>query len=113
MQPKTKKIKVMLVDDSAIVRQTLAEVLSSDPEIEIVDTCQDPYMAAQKLRKVTPDVIMLDVEMPRMDGITFLKKIMSQHPIPVIICSTLVERGAETTLKALEYGAVDIIQNLL
>ena len=110
MQPKTKKIKVMLVDDSAIVRQTLAEVLSSDPEIEIVDTCQDPYMAAQKLRKVTPDVIMLDVEMPRMDGITFLKKIMSQHPIPVIICSTLVERGAETTLKALEYGAVDIIQ---
>ena len=110
MQSSTKKIKVMLVDDSAVVRQTLAEVLSSDPEIEIIEACQDPYVAAQKLRKVTPDVIVLDVEMPRMDGITFLKKIMSQHPIPVIICSTLVERGAETTLKALEYGAVDIIQ---
>lgn len=105
-----KSIKVMLVDDSAVVRQTLSEVLCSDPKIEVVDTCQDPYVAAQKLRTVTPDVIVLDVEMPRMDGITFLKKIMSQHPLPVIICSTLVKEGAETTLKALEYGAVDIIQ---
>lgn len=110
MNPEHKKIKVMLVDDSAVVRQTLSEVLSSDSQIEVVEACQDPYIAAQKLRKVTPDVIVLDVEMPRMDGITFLKKIMSQHPIPVIICSTLVEKGGETTLKALEYGAVDIIQ---
>jgi len=105
-----KKIKVMLVDDSAVVRQTLTDVLASDPQIEVIEACQDPYIAAQKLRVTTPDVIMLDVEMPRMDGITFLQKIMSQHPIPVIICSTLVEKGAETTLKALEYGAVDIIQ---
>lgn len=103
-------IKVMLVDDSAVVRQTIAEVLNSDPEIEVIEACQDPYIAAKKLRNVIPDVIVLDVEMPRMDGITFLQKIMSQNPIPVIICSTLVEKGADTTLKALEYGAVDIIQ---
>ena len=103
-------VKVMLVDDSAVVRQTIAKVLNSDPEIEVIDACQDPYIAAKKLRNVIPDVIVLDVEMPRMDGITFLQKIMSQNPIPVIICSTLVEKGADTTLKALEYGAVDIIQ---
>ncbi len=103
-------VKVMLVDDSAVVRQTITKVLNSDPEIEVIDACQDPYIAAKKLRNVIPDVIVLDVEMPRMDGITFLQKIMSQNPIPVIICSTLVEKGADTTLKALEYGAVDIIQ---
>ncbi len=105
-----KKIKVMLVDDSALVRSTLSEVLSSDPEIEIMATAADPYIAARKLRKAVPDVMILDVEMPRMDGITFLQKIMTQNPIPVIICSTLVEIGSETTLRALEYGAVDIIQ---
>ncbi len=108
--PLKNKIKVMLVDDSAVVRQTISSVLGSDPDIEVIDACPDPYIAAKKLRNVIPDVIVLDVEMPRMDGITFLQKIMSQNPIPVIICSTLVETGAETTLKALEYGAVDIIQ---
>lgn len=111
MELKNKKsIKVMLVDDSAVVRQTISEVLNTDDEIEVIETCQDPYIAAQKLRNVVPDVIVLDVEMPRMDGITFLQKIMSQNPIPVIICSTLVEKGATTTIRALEYGAVDIIQ---
>ncbi|MCP4431091.1 MAG: chemotaxis response regulator protein-glutamate methylesterase [Gammaproteobacteria bacterium] len=105
-----KKIKVMLVDDSALVRSTLADVLSSDPEIEIMATAADPFIAAKKLRKELPDVMVLDVEMPRMDGITFLQKIMTQNPIPVIICSTLVETGSETTLKALEYGAVSIIK---
>jgi len=100
----------MLVDDSAVVRQTLTEVLSSDQNIEIIAACHDPYVAAQKLKNMVPDVIVLDVEMPRMDGITFLKKIMSQHPIPVIICSTLVETGSGTAISALEYGAVDIIQ---
>ena len=105
-----KKIKVMLVDDSAVVRQTLTEVLSSDSQIEVIAACHDPYVAANKLRSMVPDVIVLDVEMPRMDGITFLQKIMSQHPIPVIICSTLVDKGATTTIKAMEYGAVDIIQ---
>lgn len=104
------KIKVMLVDDSAVVRQTLTDVLTSDPHIEICATASDPFVAANKLRTIKPDVMMLDVEMPRMDGITFLQKIMSQHPMPVIICSTLVEKGAETTFKAMEYGAVDIIQ---
>ncbi len=110
MQMANKKIKVMLVDDSAVVRQTLTEVLGSDDQIEVIAACQDPYVAAKKLRTIVPDVMILDVEMPRMDGITFLQKIMSQHPLPVIICSSLVEKGAQTTLKALEYGAMDIIQ---
>jgi len=105
-----KKIQVLIVDDSAVVRRTLTEILSSDPAIEVIATAPDPFIAAEKIRKVLPDVIMLDIEMPRMDGITFLHKIMSQHPIPVVICSSLTDRGAETTLKALEYGAVEIIQ---
>ncbi len=106
----SKPIKVLIIDDSALVRQVISEVLSSDPEIKVIDTARDPLVAAEKMRRQVPDVIILDVEMPRMDGLTFLKKIMSQHPIPVIICSTLTEQGAETTLKALEYGAVEIIQ---
>lgn len=111
MQAENKKmIKVMLVDDSAVVRQTLTQVLDSDPEIEVIAACQDPFFAAKELRNIRPDVMLLDVEMPRMDGITFLKKIMSQNPLPVIICSTLVGTGSETTVKALEYGAIDIIQ---
>ncbi len=105
-----KVIKVMLVDDSAVVRQTLTQVLNSDPEINVIAACQDPFFAAKELRNVSPDVMLLDIEMPRMDGITFLKKIMSQNPLPVIICSTLVESGSKATVKALEYGAVDIIQ---
>lgn len=104
------KIKVLIVDDSALVRQTLSEILSGDPEIEVIATAQDPIVAAEKLRQQVPDVITLDVEMPRMDGITFLQKLMSQHPIPVVMCSSLTEQGCETTLRALEYGAVDIIQ---
>jgi two-component system chemotaxis response regulator CheB len=104
------KIKVLVVDDSAVVRQTLTEILDSDPHIEVVGSAADPYVAAVRLRQVVPDVITLDVEMPRMDGLTFLKKLMSQHPIPVVMCSSLTEAGCETTLRALEYGAVDIIQ---
>jgi two-component system, chemotaxis family, protein-glutamate methylesterase/glutaminase len=104
------KIKVLIVDDSAVVRQSLQDILASDPGIEVIATAPDPYAAAEKIGKAEPDVITLDVEMPRMDGITFLKKIMRQHPIPVVICSSLTEKGAETTLKALEYGAVEIIQ---
>jgi two-component system chemotaxis response regulator CheB len=103
------KIKVLIVDDSAVVRQTLQEILSSDPQIEVIATAGDPFIAADKIREHVPDVITLDVEMPRMDGITFLQKLMSQHPIPVVICSSLTGKGAETTLKALEYGAVEII----
>lgn len=105
-----KKIKVLIVDDSAIVRQTLTKILLSDPQMEVIGAATDPYMAAQKMTGTIPDVITLDIEMPRMDGITFLQKIMHQHPIPVVVVSSLVEEGAETTLKALEYGAVDIIE---
>jgi two-component system chemotaxis response regulator CheB len=104
------KIRVLVVDDSAVVRQTMVEILSSDPEIEIMATASDPFVAAERIRQEVPDVITLDVEMPRMDGITFLQKIMSQHPIPVVMCSSLTEKGSETALKALEYGAVEIIQ---
>ncbi len=105
-----KKIRVLIVDDSAVVRQTMTEILSSDPHIEVMATAADPFVAAERIRKEVPDVITLDVEMPRMDGITFLQKIMTQHPIPVVMCSTLAEDGSETALKALEYGAVEIIQ---
>jgi two-component system, chemotaxis family, protein-glutamate methylesterase/glutaminase len=105
-----KKIRVLIVDDSAVVRQTLSEILSSDPQIEVMSTASDPFIAAERIRHEIPDVITLDVEMPRMDGITFLHKIMSQHPIPVVMCSSLAEKGSETALKALEYGAVEIIQ---
>lgn len=105
-----KKIRVLIVDDSAVVRQALTEILSSDPNIDILGTASDPFIAAQRIREEVPDVITLDVEMPRMDGITFLQKIMSQHPIPVVMCSSLTEEGSETALKALEYGAVEIIQ---
>ncbi|PLX94419.1 MAG: chemotaxis response regulator protein-glutamate methylesterase [Desulfuromonas sp.] len=102
-------VKVLIVDDSAVVRQVLSQVLSEDPSIEVIGTAADPYLAAEKIRKQVPDVITLDVEMPRMDGLTFLQKIMSQHPIPVVICSTLTTKGAEATLKAIQYGAVEII----
>lgn len=105
-----KIIRVLIVDDSAIVRQTLADILSSDPQIEVMATAGDPYFAAEKIRKKVPDVITLDVEMPRMDGITFLQKIMSQHPMPVVMCSSLTGEKSETALKALEFGAVEIIQ---
>jgi two-component system chemotaxis response regulator CheB len=103
------KLRVLIVDDSAVVRQTLSDVLSRDPAIEVIGTASDPFVAAERMREQVPDVITLDIEMPRMDGLTFLQKIMRQHPIPVVICSTLAEEGAQSTLKALEYGAVDII----
>jgi two-component system, chemotaxis family, protein-glutamate methylesterase/glutaminase len=104
-----RRIGVLIVDDSALVRQTLSQVLSTDPLIEVIATASDPFVAADLIGQQTPDVIMLDIEMPRMDGLTFLRRIMTQHPMPVIICSSLAEEGAKSTLKALEYGAVDII----
>ncbi len=104
-----KKIKVLIVDDSAVVRQTMDKILKSDPQIEVIGHAQDPFVAASRIKTLVPDVITLDVEMPRMDGITFLQKIMTQHPIPVVMCSTLTTKGSETALKALEYGAVEII----
>jgi two-component system chemotaxis response regulator CheB len=105
----TRKIKVLVVDDSALVRQCLTQVLQTDPEIEVIGTASDPYIAVERIGNDPPDVITLDVEMPRMDGLTFLKRLMSQHPIPVVICSTLTEQGSETALLALQRGAVDII----
>jgi two-component system, chemotaxis family, protein-glutamate methylesterase/glutaminase len=106
----SKRTRVLIVDDSAIVRQALREILSSDPRIEVMAVAADPFVAAERIREEIPDVITLDIEMPRMDGITFLQKLMSQHPIPVVICSSLTAEGSETTLKAMEYGAIDIIQ---
>lgn len=103
------KIKVLIVDDSAVVRQTLTQIISSDPLLEVMGTASDPFFAAKKIAEDIPDVITLDVEMPRMDGLTFLKKVMTQHPIPVVIISSLTDIGTETGLKALEFGAVEII----
>ncbi len=104
-----RRIKVLIVDDSASVRQTLADLLSADPDIEVLGTAPDPFAAARRLQTEVPDVITLDVEMPRMDGITFLKKLMAQHPIPVVMCSSLTEAGSETLMQALDAGAVDVI----
>ena len=104
-----RNIKVLVVDDSAVVRKAMTEILESDPAIEVVATASDPFAAVEKIRSVLPDVITLDVEMPRMDVFTLFHSIMTKHPIPVVMCSSLTEEGAETTLRALEYGAVDVI----
>src|ERR1700760_3569248 len=104
-----RKIRVLIVDDSASVRQTMTKVLGSDPEIEVIGTASDPFAAARRIQDEVPDVITLDVEMPRMDGITFLRKLMAQHPVPVVMCSSLTEEGSATLLQAFEAGAVDII----
>lgn len=103
-----KKIRVMIVDDSATVRQVLSAVLSDTPDIEVIATASDPIFAYDKMQKDWPDVLVLDVEMPRMDGITFLRKLMSERPIPVVICSTLTEKGTKTSMQALAAGAVGI-----
>lgn len=103
------KIKVLLVDDSAVVRQVLTKIINSHPKMEVSATAQDPIFAIQRMNKQWPDIIILDVEMPRMDGITFLRKIMSEHPTPVIMCSSLTEKGAETSMQAMSLGAVEIV----
>ncbi len=103
------RIRVLIVDDSALVREALVSILEPDPEIEVLGTAPDPFAAAQKMESQAPDVITLDIEMPRMDGITFLRKIMSQHPLPVIICSSLTGQNSDLSLQALELGAVEII----
>ncbi|TWI54859.1 two-component system chemotaxis response regulator CheB [Pseudomonas duriflava] len=102
-------IKVLIVDDSAVVRQVLSTTLAADPAIEVLGVAADPLFAMEKMNKQWPDVIVLDVEMPRMDGITFLKKLMSERPTPVVICSTLTEKGAATTMQALSAGAVSFV----
>ncbi len=105
----TARIKVLIVDDSAVIRKVLKEILSSDESIEVIGTAPDPVVAVKKMSQQAPDVLTLDIEMPRMDGISFLKKIMSQHPLPVIICSSFAEQGSDIFNKAIEYGATDII----
>ncbi len=102
-------IKVLIVDDSALVRQLLTEMISADPQFEVVGTAGDPLIAREKIKQLQPDVLTLDVEMPRMDGLTFLENLMRLHPLPVLMVSSLTERGAEVTLQALELGAVDFV----
>lgn len=103
------KTKVLIVDDSALVRQLLTEMIDQDPQLEVVGVAQDPYIAREKIKQLNPDVLTLDIEMPRMDGITFLRNLMRLRPMPVVMVSTLTERGADVTLEALEVGAVDFI----
>jgi two-component system chemotaxis response regulator CheB len=104
-----KMIKVLIVDDSAVVRQVARAALEADGGIEVIAAVSDPVFALERMKQNWPDVIVLDIEMPRMDGLTFLRKIMSERPTPVVICSTLAERGAEATMSALAAGAVSII----
>jgi two-component system chemotaxis response regulator CheB len=103
------QIKVLIVDDSAVVRQVLTSLLAAAPDIQVIGAAADPLLAFERMKLQWPDVIVLDVEMPRMDGITFLRKIMAERPTPVVICSTLTEKGAQTTMAALAAGAVSII----
>lgn len=105
----TRPYQVLIVDDSSLMRQLLTQILSSDPELEVVGTAGDPYAAREKIKVLHPDVLTLDIEMPRMDGLTFLEKLMRGHPMPVVMISSLTERGAETTLRALSLGAVDYV----
>ncbi len=104
-----KKVKLLIVDDSALVRQILTQGLSRDPEIEVVGVASDPYVARDKIVNLKPDVLTLDVEMPRMDGVEFLRRLMPQHPLPVLMVSSLTERGKQITVEALEAGAVDFV----
>ena len=103
------KIRVLIVDDSALMRQVLASLLGRDPGIEVIGAAPDPYIAREKIKVLNPDVLTLDVEMPKMDGLTFLEKLMRGHPMPVVMVSSLTEAGCQTTLRALELGAVDFI----
>jgi len=103
------RIKVMVIDDSAVVRQVVTELLQADPGIEVLCAVADPLLASARMKHQWPDVIVLDIEMPRMDGITFLRKVMSERPTPVVICSSLAEKGTRTAIEALAAGAVSII----
>ena len=103
------RVRVLIVDDSALVRRILSEVLSADPTLEVVGTASDAYMAREKIKQLNPDVLTLDVEMPKMDGVTFLRNLMRLRPMPVVMVSTLTEHGAEVTLDALAVGAVDYL----
>ena len=105
----TRPVRVLVVDDSALVRQLMTEMLGADPGIEVVGTASDPYIARERIKQLSPDVLTLDVEMPRMDGLTFLRNLMRLRPMPVVMVSTLTQAGAQVTLDALELGAVDYV----
>jgi len=105
----TTRFKVLIVDDSALMRQLLTQILNSDPELEVVGTAGDPFVAREKIKALDPDVLTLDIEMPRMDGLTFLEKLMRGHPMPVIMISSLTSMGSDTTLRALALGAIDYV----
>ena len=105
----TKTIRVLVVDDSAVMRELLKEILNSDPGIEVVGTASDPYEARERIKALNPDVLTLDVEMPRMDGLMFLSNLMRLRPMPVVMCASITERGADLILNALDLGAVDFI----
>lgn len=103
------KIRVLIIDDSLLIRKVLTEVLNSSPDIEVVGAAEDPLIAREMIKELNPDVLTLDIEMPRMDGITFLRNLMRLRPMPVVMISALTESNAEVTLTALELGAVDFI----
>ncbi|HTJ57333.1 MAG TPA: chemotaxis response regulator protein-glutamate methylesterase [Devosiaceae bacterium] len=104
-----RKIRVLIIDDSASVRMTLSEIMASDPDLEVMQPAADAYVAVERMRQQAPDVIFLDIELPKMDGLTFLRKLMAQRPIPVVICSSVAETGSDTLMQALEAGAVDVV----
>lgn len=104
-----KKIKVLIVDDSALIREMFKTMVNSQPDMEVVDTAVDPYDAREKIKRLNPDVLTLDIEMPRMDGLSFLEKIMTLRPMPVVMVSTLTQKGATETIRALELGAIDYV----
>jgi two-component system chemotaxis response regulator CheB len=103
------RIRVLVVDDSALVRKAISDALSQDPEIEVVGTACDPYVAREKIVALDPDVLTLDLEMPRMDGLTFLRILMQHHPLPVVVVSSLTQAGSQAAMDAVEAGAVDVL----
>lgn len=107
--PAGARIRVLIVDDSAVVRQVLSELLSADPQIRVIATASDPLVAIERLKVEWPDVIVTDVEMPRMDGVVFVRRIMSERPTPIVVCSSLTEKGAETTMEVLAAGAISVV----
>ena len=104
-----RRIRVLVVDDSALVRKAIGDALARDPELEVVGTAPDPYVAREKIARLDPDVITLDLEMPRMDGLTFLRILMKHHPLPVVVVSSLAQAGSQAALEAIEAGAVDVL----
>lgn len=107
--PTSRRIRVLVIDDSALVRQAIGDALARDPELEVVGTAPDPYVAREKIARLDPDVLTLDLEMPRMDGLTFLRILMKHHPLPVVVVSSLTQAGSQAALDAVEAGAVDVL----